>query len=104
MVPRLRFVTGSAEGPSPNAGNVRVSLTNIYLFSSYIPLKKGCIQWHRIDNPQMAISFKLKPGECFIVDNTRVLHARTAYRGSGSRWLQGCYTDKDGLLSKILTL
>jgi len=57
-----------------------------------------------IDDPKMAVSFKLNPGDCFIVDNTRVLHARTAYRGSGSRWLQGCYTDKDGLLSKILTL
>ena len=56
-----------------------------------------------IDDPKMAIKFKLKPGECFIVDNTRVLHARTAYYGQGSRWLQGCYADKDGLLSSILT-
>ena len=56
-----------------------------------------------IDDSKMAVSFKLNPGECFIVDNTRVLHARTAYFGSGSRWLQGCYTDKDGLLSAILT-
>ena len=32
-----------------------------------------------IDNPDMAITFKLNPGECFILDNTRVLHARTAY-------------------------
>jgi gamma-butyrobetaine dioxygenase len=57
-----------------------------------------------IDDPKMSVNFKLNPGDCFIVDNTRVLHARTAYYGSGSRWLQGCYTDKDGLLSKILTL
>jgi gamma-butyrobetaine dioxygenase len=56
-----------------------------------------------IDDPRMAISFKLKPGDCFLVDNTRVLHSRTAYSGTGSRWLQGCYTDKDGLLSTILT-
>ena len=56
-----------------------------------------------IDNPKMAVSFKLNPGDCFLVDNTRVLHARTSYTGSGSRWLQGCYTDKDGLLSAILT-
>jgi len=56
-----------------------------------------------IDDPKMAVSFKLNPGDCFIVDNTRVLHARTAYSGSGSRWLQGCYADKDGLLSTILT-
>ena len=57
-----------------------------------------------IDDPDMAVSFKLKPGDCFLVDNTRVLHARTAYSGKGSRWLQGCYADKDGLLSKILTI
>ncbi len=57
-----------------------------------------------IDDPKMAVSFKLNPGECFLVDNTRVLHARTAYHGLGSRWLQGCYADKDALLSKISTL
>ncbi len=57
-----------------------------------------------INNPSMAINFKLKPGEGFVTDNTRVLHSRTAYSGSGSRWLQGCYVDKDGLLSKIFTL
>ncbi len=56
-----------------------------------------------IDDPKMAIKFKLKEGDCFIVDNTRVLHARTAYSGAGSRLLQGCYADKDGLLSKIST-
>ena len=57
-----------------------------------------------INDPTMAVNFKLKPGECFVVDNTRVLHSRTAYSGSGNRWLQGCYVDKDGLLSKIFTL
>ena len=54
-----------------------------------------------INDPTLAVNFKLNPGECFIVDNTRVLHARTAYSGEGTRWLQGCYVDKDGLLSKI---
>ena len=57
-----------------------------------------------INDPSMAINFKLEPGESFVVDNTRVLHSRTAYSGSGNRWLQGCYVDKDGLLSKIFTL
>ena len=57
-----------------------------------------------INDSSMAINFKLKPGESFVVDNTRVLHSRTAYSGSGNRWLQGCYVDKDGLLSKIFTL
>ena len=57
-----------------------------------------------IDEPSMAVSFKLAPGESFIVDNTRVLHARTGYSGTGSRWLQGCYADKDGLLSTLSAL
>ncbi len=58
-----------------------------------------------IDDPGMAVSFKLEPGECFIVDNTRVLHGRTGYGDSGgSRWLQGCYADRDGLLSTLSVL
>jgi len=54
-----------------------------------------------IDDPNMQVSFKLQPGESFIVDNARVLHARKGYLGAGSRWLQGCYADKDGLLSTL---
>ena len=54
-----------------------------------------------VDAPKMMVSFKLKPGESFIVDNTRVLHARKGYSGAGSRWLQGCYADKDGLYSTL---
>jgi len=57
-----------------------------------------------INDPALAVNFKLNPGECFITDNTRVLHARTAYSGAGTRWLQGCYVDKDGLLSTISTM
>ncbi|MGI9405769.1 MAG: 2-trimethylaminoethylphosphonate dioxygenase [Hyphomicrobiaceae bacterium] len=52
-----------------------------------------------VEDPAMAVTFKLAPGETFIVDNTRVLHARTAFSGTGQRWLQGCYADKDGLRS-----
>lgn len=57
-----------------------------------------------IDDPDMGVSFKLEPGESFIVDNTRVLHARLGYSGAGSRWLQGCYADKDGLLSTLAAM
>ena len=57
-----------------------------------------------IDDPAMAVAFKLEPGESFLVDNTRVLHARKGYSGSGTRWLQGAYADKDGLLSTLSAL
>ena len=57
-----------------------------------------------IDDPDMEVTFRLEPGEAFLVDNTRVLHARKAYSGTGTRWLQGCYADKDGLHSKLSSL
>ena len=57
-----------------------------------------------IDDEAMEVTFRLEPGEAFIVDNTRVLHARKAYSGTGTRWLQGCYADKDGLRSKLAAL
>jgi len=52
-----------------------------------------------IDDEAMEVTFRLDPGESFVVDNTRVLHARKGYSGEGTRWLQGCYADKDGLRS-----
>lgn len=57
-----------------------------------------------IDDPAMEVSFRLEPGECFLVDNRRVLHARKGYAGTGKRWLQGCYADTDALYSKLAVL
>ncbi len=57
-----------------------------------------------IERPESEVTFKMAPGELFIVDNTRVLHARKAFSGAGSRWLQGCYADKDGLLSTLAAI
>jgi [2-(trimethylamino)ethyl]phosphonate dioxygenase len=57
-----------------------------------------------IDDPASAVTFKLQPGELFIVDNTRILHARRAFSSGGTRWLQGCYADKDGLLSTLAAI
>ncbi len=57
-----------------------------------------------IDEEAMEVTFKLAPGEAFVLDNTRVLHARKGYSGEGSRWLQGCYADKDGVLSTLAAL
>lgn len=53
-----------------------------------------------IDDTAMQVRFRLDPGECFIVDNTRVLHARSGYSGAGHRWLQGAYADRDSLQSR----
>ena len=38
---------------------------------------------------------------CLIFDNTRILHWRTGFTGTGDRLLQGCYADLDGLASTV---
>ena len=49
----------------------------------------------------------MKPGECVLFDNTRVLHARRAFDVGDvgkARWLKGGYVDKDPYLSKLRVL
>ncbi|MDP2292119.1 MAG: TauD/TfdA family dioxygenase [Actinomycetota bacterium] len=58
-----------------------------------------------VADPRFHLFVHLRPGDLFIVDNRRVLHGRTAYEaGGGSRHLQGCYADVDGLRSTIAVL
>jgi gamma-butyrobetaine hydroxylase len=57
-----------------------------------------------IDDPALTLRFRLEPGDLFIVDNLRILHAREAFSSGGERWLQGCYADRDGLLSTLAVL
>ncbi|POA26499.1 MULTISPECIES: gamma-butyrobetaine dioxygenase [unclassified Pseudomonas] len=48
---------------------------------------------------------RLNPGEMWCFDNRRTLHARNAFDPtSGARHFQGCYIDRDELLSRILVL
>ena len=48
---------------------------------------------------------RLNPGELWCFDNRRTLHARNAFDpASGARHFQGCYIDRDELLSRILVL
>ncbi len=54
--------------------------------------------------PEFRLRLRLAPGDCLVVDNTRVLHARTAFPAAGERHLQGCYADLDGLLSTLAVL
>jgi len=57
-----------------------------------------------ISRPDLVVSFRLEAGDCVIFDNTRLLHARTAFADSGSRHLQGCYADLDALASTVAVL
>jgi gamma-butyrobetaine dioxygenase len=61
--------------------------------------------------PELRLDFRLAPGDCLLFDNTRLLHARTAFEtgdgtgdGTGHRHLQGCYADLDALSSTLAVL
>lgn len=56
-----------------------------------------------LNDPDGLVGFELGPGDLFIVDNQRVLHGRRDFTG-GRRHLQGCYADKDSLLSRLRIL
>ncbi|KAK4507983.1 hypothetical protein PRZ48_001718 [Zasmidium cellare] len=54
--------------------------------------------------PENVYERMMKPGECVIFDNRRVLHARRAFEvgdAGKERWLRGAYIDKDPFLSKL---
>ena len=53
---------------------------------------------------QAQVVFRLEPGDVIVFDNVRVLHGRTDFAGTGSRRLQGCYADRDALLSALRLL
>lgn len=54
--------------------------------------------------PSGTLRFTLTPGDCLVVDNTRILHSRTEFSAAGQRHLQGCYADIDGVESTVAVL
>ncbi len=58
-----------------------------------------------LESTDYRITFRLEPGDLFIVDNLRVLHGRTGFAAAaGERHLQGAYADRDGLRSTLAVL
>jgi gamma-butyrobetaine dioxygenase len=51
--------------------------------------------------PPSMLTVRLRPGDCAVFDNTRVLHARTGFAQAGRRHLQGCYADLDGVETAV---
>jgi gamma-butyrobetaine dioxygenase len=57
-----------------------------------------------LDAPEARVQLRMEQGDLLLFDNLRVLHGRTSFRGTGNRRLQGCYADRDGLLSTLAIL
>jgi gamma-butyrobetaine dioxygenase len=55
--------------------------------------------------PELAVRISFAPGDLLAFDNRRILHGRDAYgEGGGSRFLRGCYCERDELYSRIRIL
>lgn len=61
-----------------------------------------CLQ-NILQEPEFALRFTYKPGDLVIFDNRRLLHGRDAFDPGtgGSRWLQGCYLERDEVRSRL---
>ena len=56
-------------------------------------------------DPDLEYVFKMKPGDCQVFDNRRVLHARAAFDpNTGPRHLQGTYVERDDFISRLRVL
>jgi gamma-butyrobetaine dioxygenase len=56
-----------------------------------------------LEGEESQYRFLMQPGDLLLLDNERVLHGR-AGESVGERHLQGCYADRDGLLSTLKVL
>jgi gamma-butyrobetaine dioxygenase len=60
-----------------------------------------------IHRPEGIYERMMRPGECVLFDNRRVLHARKAFAEGDAgreRWLRGAYLDRDPFESKLMVL
>ena len=60
-----------------------------------------------LHQPENLYERLLRPGECVLFNNTRVLHGRKAFDSDDigkARWLRGAYVDEEPYLSKIRVL
>lgn len=73
-------------------------------FDLILPFYKALSSFRSIlESKESQYRFLLQAGDLMLLDNERVLHGR-AGESVGARHLQGCYADRDGLLSTLKTL
>ncbi|EME50319.1 hypothetical protein DOTSEDRAFT_68995 [Dothistroma septosporum NZE10] len=124
---RTTAATGRGLGPAESIDNVSWSppfqapfrlddqLDDRHANQGDMLLSRKIDPWHnaarkfneQIHRPEAIYERLMKPGECVIFDNRRVLHARKAFEVGDQgkeRWLRGAYIDKDPFISKLKIL
>jgi gamma-butyrobetaine dioxygenase len=73
-------------------------------FEQMLPFYDALFEFrHTLESEENQFRLQLQPGDLLLLDNERVLHGR-AGQSIGVRHLQGCYADRDGLLSTLKVL
>ncbi|KAK8017322.1 TfdA family Taurine catabolism dioxygenase TauD [Apiospora rasikravindrae] len=58
-----------------------------------------------LEQEEFLFQYKMKPGDCVVFDNLRVVHGRRAFDTSaGSRWLKGTYNAHDVFMGRLNTV
>ena len=69
---------------------------------AYKAYRSFCV---RAQDPRNMMKFRYEPGDLLAFDNRRALHGRSGYAAAtGKRFIEGMYTDRDDLYSRIRIL
>ena len=92
---RIREVHFASRYLSPLRGRASEIVAFYDAYRSFVQLLR---------RPELALTFRLRPGDCLILDNTRILHGRTGVPDTAQRHLQKCWTDLDAVASSLAML
>jgi gamma-butyrobetaine dioxygenase len=92
---RIREVHHASRYLSPLRGRASEIVAFYDAYRSFVQLLR---------RPELALTFRLRPGDCLILDNTRILHGRTGAPDTAQRHLQRCWTDLDAVASSLAVL
>ena len=93
---RSRSLQPPSPGPRASEASAAAQLTEFYrAYRTFAVI---------LLRPELTLRFSLKPGDCIVFDNTRLMHSRTGFAATGQRHLQGCYADIDGVESTVAVL
>ena len=94
--------------PRNGSGSPNAALTSKAYSSTVFRWHEAAANFNKLIHREDHIHERMmKPGECVIFDNRRVLHARRAFDVGDigmERWLKGGYIDKDPYMSKLKIL
>lgn len=102
---KARMITTDPQG---NITNIRINNRSVAPFKvSFDKMAAYYRAYQRlmaiVQGEECKITLTLQEGELVLFDNERVMHGREV-QAIGARHLQGCYADRDGLLSTAAVL